>query len=85
MFFIRILSPHFITRLIRNGVAVVLTAKVRGSNPGQVRNLDRVFCYIRIHPLEPQHRVPEPVPSLETHLEVNNWMVDLIGEDTSVV
>src|SRR6218665_689709 len=39
--------------------------------PGQGRNLDRVFCSIRtaVPPLGPQHRVPEPVPSLETHLK----------------
>src|SRR6218665_3878000 len=38
---------------------------------GQGRNLDRDFCSMRttVSPLGPQHRVPEPVPSLETHLE----------------
>ena len=36
---------------------------------GQGRNLDRDFCSMRtpVPPLGPQHRVPEPVPSLETH------------------
>src|SRR6218665_1622035 len=39
--------------------------------PGQGRNLDRVFCTMctAVPPLGPQHRVPEPVPSLETHLK----------------
>src|SRR6218665_2352042 len=39
--------------------------------PGQGRNLDRDFCSMRpfVPPLGPQHRVPEPVPSLETHLK----------------
>src|SRR6218665_510674 len=39
--------------------------------PSQGRNLDRVFCSMctAVPPVEPQHRVPEPVPSLETHLK----------------
>src|SRR6218665_3270001 len=38
--------------------------------PGQGRNLERVFCSKRtaVPPLGPQHRIPEPDPSLETHL-----------------
>src|SRR6218665_614413 len=38
---------------------------------GQGRNLDQVFCSMRtaVRPLGPQHRVPEPVPSLESHLK----------------
>ena len=37
---------------------------------GQGRNLDQVFCSMRtaVPPPGPQHQVPEPVPSLETHL-----------------
>src|SRR6218665_3381494 len=37
----------------------------------QCRNLDREFCSMctPVLPLKPQHRVPEPVPSLETHLK----------------
>src|SRR6218665_2024526 len=39
--------------------------------PGQGRNLDRDFCSMHtpVLPLGPQHRVPEPVPSLETHIK----------------
>src|SRR6218665_3561682 len=39
--------------------------------PGQGRNFDRVFCSMctAVPPLGPQYRVPEPVPSLETHLK----------------
>src|SRR6218665_2947705 len=39
--------------------------------PGQGRNLDGVFCSIctAVPPLGPQHRVSEPVLSLETHLK----------------
>src|SRR6218665_2744713 len=39
--------------------------------PGQGRNLDRDFCSMctYVPPLGSQHRVPEPVPSLETHLK----------------
>src|SRR6218665_1133879 len=39
--------------------------------PGQGRNLDRNFCSMRtpVPPLGSQHRVPEPVPSLENHLK----------------
>src|SRR6218665_2445852 len=38
---------------------------------GQGGNLNRVFCSMRtaVLPLGPQHWVPEPVPSLETHLK----------------
>src|SRR6218665_4002761 len=41
------------------------------SYPGQGRNWDRVFCSMctAVPPLGPQHRVPEPVPNLETHLK----------------
>src|SRR6218665_1892651 len=36
---------------------------------GQGGNLKRDFCFMRTHapPLGPQHRISEPVPSLETH------------------
>ena len=53
-------------------VATSAAARCQGSRfyPGQGRNLDRVFCSMRtaVPPPEPQHRVPEPVPSLENHL-----------------
>jgi len=43
----------------------------RGLIPGQGRNLKRDFCFMRTPApaLGPQHRVPEPVPRLETHLK----------------
>src|SRR6218665_3608257 len=39
--------------------------------PGQGRNLDRYFCSMHtpVPSLGPQHRVPEPVPSLEIPLK----------------
>src|SRR6218665_386612 len=39
--------------------------------PGQSIHLNRAFCSMctPIPPLGPQHLVPEPVPSLETHLK----------------
>src|SRR6218665_1991753 len=42
-----------------------------GFYPGQGGGLDRDFCSKRTPapPLGPQHRLPEPVPSLETHLK----------------
>src|SRR6218665_2884180 len=53
-------------------VAISASARCQGPRfyPGQGRNLDRVFCTMRtaVPPLGPQHWVPEPVPSLRTHL-----------------
>src|SRR6218665_777834 len=57
------------------GSLVATSAAARCQGPrfysGQGRNLDRVFCSMctAVPPLGPQHRVPEPVPSLETHLK----------------
>ena len=50
--------------------------KVRGSNPVQGRKRDFCFMHTLAPPLGPQHRVPEPVPSLETHRKVSKWRVD---------
>src|SRR6218665_1781074 len=65
-------------RRVKGGVrgSLVVTfaaARCQGPRfyPGQGRNSDRNFYFMRttVPPLGPQHRVPEPVPSLETHLE----------------
>src|SRR6218665_1163703 len=56
------------------GSLVATSAAARFQGPrfyhGQGRNLDQVFCSMRtaVPPLGSQHRVPESVPSLETHL-----------------
>src|SRR6218665_1191846 len=61
---------------VRSSLVVTLAAaRFQGPRfyPGQGRNLDRDFCSVRtpVPPLGPQHRVPEPVPSLETHLKTD--------------
>src|SRR6218665_458010 len=63
------------------------TTSFRGSNPSQDRNLKRNFCFMctPAPPLRPQHQVPEPVPSLETHLQSEQVKGRLMGADTSVV
>ena len=55
---------------VRGGL-VVKFAAARMPNPSQIRNLNQHFCPMRTAapPLAPQHLVPEPVPSLETHLK----------------
>src|SRR6218665_69974 len=54
-------------------VATPTAARCQGPRfySGQGRNLDRVFCSMRtaVPPLGPQHRVPEPVTSLETRIK----------------
>src|SRR6218665_995413 len=54
-------------------VATSAAARCQGPRfyPGPGRNLDRGFCSMctTVPPRGPQHRVPEPVPSLETHLK----------------
>src|SRR6218665_3788936 len=49
--------------------------------PGHDRNLDRVFCSMCTAdpPLGPQHRLSDPVPSLETHLVRKRWDIGLYG------
>ena len=56
---------------MHSSLVVTSDCKVRGSNPGQGRNLKQDFCFMRTPapPLGPQHQVPVPVPSLETHLK----------------
>src|SRR6218665_1290556 len=59
---------------VRGSLVVTFTAaRCQGPKfyPGQGRNLDRDFCSMctAVPPLGPQHRVPEPVPNLETHLK----------------
>src|SRR6218665_2580705 len=59
---------------VRSNLVVTLAAaRFQGPRfyPGQGINLDRDFCSMHtpVPPLGPQHRVPEPVPSLETHLK----------------
>ena len=56
---------------VRGSLLVTFTAaRCQGPRfyPGQGRNLDQDFCSMRtpVPPLGPQHRVPEPDPSLET-------------------
>src|SRR6218665_2172652 len=57
------------------GSLVATSAAARCQGPrfynGQGSNLDRVFCCMctAAPHLGPRHRVPEPVPSLETHLK----------------
>src|SRR6218665_2641983 len=81
-FWVRIvllLPPACRKRRLKGGVrcslvATSAAARCQGprSYPGQGRNLDRVFCSMRsaVPPLGPQHRVPQPVPSRETHLNI---------------
>src|SRR6218665_3965725 len=82
-FGVRIVSlypPACRKRRLKGGVrgSLVLSfAAARCQGPrfylGHGRNLDRDFCSMHtpvpVPPLGPQHRVPEPVPSLETHLK----------------
>src|SRR6218665_2683550 len=59
------------------GSLVVTFAAAKCQGPrfylDQGRNLDQHFCSMRtpVLLLGPQHRVPEPVPSLETHQKSN--------------
>src|SRR6218665_205289 len=54
-------------------VATSAAARCQGPRfyPRQDRNFDQVFCSMRtaVPSLGPRDRVPEPVPSLETHLK----------------
>src|SRR6218665_2113627 len=70
--------PAYRKRRLKGGVRgspVVTFAAARCQDPkfhpGQGRNLDRDFCFMRtpVPTLGPKHQVPEPVPSLETHLK----------------
>src|SRR6218665_2924724 len=59
---------------VRSNLVVTLAAaRFQGPRfyPGQGINLDRDFCSMHtpVPPLGPKHQVPEPVPSLETHLK----------------
>src|SRR6218665_3417048 len=80
-FWVRIVPlypPACHKRRLKDGVrgSLVVTfaaARCQGPKfyPGHCRNSDRDCCSMRtpVPSLIPQHRVPEPVPSLETHLK----------------